>query len=202
MLALVRETYNVMQQQKMLVALPQRAALDQLLGRKNEITSIFKRIYSKKLNVTKTRIHGTLSLAQVLLTGKDVAIHDFGGLPSRSYGEARLKRSPFWDVAFMMRSYYYAGYEGFLGTVHVNKEEINALLPYADLWVKYMSGFFLTAYLQVVKDSDFIPKSKDELNLMLQNYLLEKALYALKYELANRPDKTIIPLAMIRNILD
>jgi predicted trehalose synthase len=37
---------------------------------------------------------------------------------------------------------------------------------------------------------------------MLQYYLLEKALYALEYELLNRPEKIIIPLAMIRDVLN
>jgi maltose alpha-D-glucosyltransferase/alpha-amylase len=202
MLALVRETYNHMQKNKMLVPESERPSIDQLLGRKNDILSIFRKIYSKKLDVVKTRIHGTLSPAQILLTGRDLAIHDFGGLPSRAYSEARLKRSPFWDVAFMMRSFYYAGYEGFLGTAHVKKEEIQNLLSYADLWIHYMNGFFLKAYLETVKESDLIPRSNDDLNMMLQNYLLEKAVYALKYELTNRPDKILIPLAIIRDILD
>jgi maltose alpha-D-glucosyltransferase/alpha-amylase len=65
-----------------------------------------------------------------------------------------------------------------------------------------MNGFFLKAYLETVKESDLIPRSNDDLRLMLQNYLLEKAVYALKYELTNRPDKILIPLAIIRDILD
>ena len=202
MLALVRETFNTMQRHKASVPDSEKLAIEQLLGRRNDILSIFKKIYNKKLDVVKTRIHGTLSLAQVLLTGKDVAIHDFGGVPSRSYSEARLKRSPFWDIAFMIRSYYYAGYEGFLATAHVKNDEIKHLLPYADLWIHYMSGFFLRAYLETVNGSDFIPISDDDLRLLFQNFLLEKAIYALKYELMNRPDKVIIPLAMIRDILD
>lgn len=202
MLALVRETFNQMQRNKKLVPDSEKSSIDQLLGRKNDILAIFRKIYSKKLDVVKTRIHGTLSPAQILLTGRDLAIHDFGGLPSRAYSEARLKRSPFWDVAFMMRSFYYAGYEGFLETAHVKKEEIEHLLSYADLWIHYMNGFFLKAYLETVKESALIPKSNEDLKLMLQNYLLEKAVYALKYELTNRPDKILIPLAIIRDILD
>ena len=64
-----------------------------------------------------------------------------------------------------------------------------------------MSGFFLGAYLKVVKDTQLIPKSNDDLNVMLQNYLLEKALHAMNYELTNRPEKVIIPLSMVNDIL-
>ena len=179
----------------------ERAAADELLGRKNEMLSVLKKIYSKKLDVVKIRIHGTLSLGQILLTGKDVAIHDFGGIPSRSYSETRLKRSPLTDVASTIRSFYYAGYEGFLATPHVKQEEINRLLPYADTWIHYMSGFFLKAYLETVKKTDLIPSSSDDLKVMLQYYLLDKALYALRHELLNRPEKVMIPLAMIKDIL-
>ena len=130
-----------------------------------------------------------------------MAIHDFGGVPIRSYSETRLKRSPLIDVASMIRSFYYAGYEGFLSTSHVQQEEINNLFPYADIWVHHMNGFFLKAYLDTVKQTNIIPRQKDELNVMLRYYLLEKALTALQYELANRPERIIVPLAMIRDIL-
>jgi maltose alpha-D-glucosyltransferase / alpha-amylase len=202
MLALIRETFHAMQQKKKLIPETEQPAIDKLLGRKNEMVSIFKKIYSRKLDVVKTRIHGTLSLGQILLTGKDVAIHDFGGIPSRRSSEARLKRSPVADVASMIRSFYYAGFEGFLSTPHVKQEEISRLIPYADIWIHYLSGFFLKAYLETVKQTDLIPKSNDDLKVMLQYHLLEKAVYALNYELINRPDKVIIPLAMIRDVLN
>ena len=201
MLALVRETYNSMQKDKSVVHDAAKQEMDELLGRKNEMLSIFKKIYSRKLDVVKIRTHGTLGLSQILLTGRDVAIHDFGGVPTRSYSETRLKRSPLVDVGSMIRSFYYAGYEGFLSTPHVKPEEISRLLSYADIWVHYMSGFFLKAYVETVKGTDLIPRSQDDLKIMLQYYLLEKGLRALEYELANRPDKAIIPLGMIKDVL-
>ena len=201
MLALVREAYHNMERSKMSIPDSEKPVIEKLLSRKNEMIAVFKKIYSRKLDVVKTRIHGTLNLAQLLLTGKDVAIHDFGGYPTRSYSETRLKRSPLGDVASMIRSYYYTGYEGFLTTTHVAKEEIRHLLPYADIWIHYMSGFFLKAYLETVKQTNLIPNSGDDMKVMLQNYLLEKALHALNYELINRPDKAVISLTMIRDVL-
>jgi maltose alpha-D-glucosyltransferase/alpha-amylase len=200
MLALVRETYNTMQKNRK--SIQDKGVLDNLLARKAEIVSLFKKIYSRKFDVVKTRTHGTLGLSQVLLTGRDVAIHDFGGIPSRSNSETRLKRSPLIDVASMLRSYYYAAYEGFLTTAHVKQEEIIDLLPYADIWVHYMGGFFLRSYFETVRDTDLIPKSNDDLKIMMQYYLMEKSLYALEYELLNRHHRLIIPLSMIRDVLN
>jgi maltose alpha-D-glucosyltransferase/alpha-amylase len=201
MSALVRETIQTIQHKKSVVPEDQKQAVNELIGRRNEILNVFKKIYSKKLDVVKIRIHGNLSLLEILLTGKDVAIHDFGGIPTRNYSERRLKRSPLRDVTSMIRSYYYGVYEGFLTTGHVGKDEIKNLLPFADIWIHYMSGFFMKAYLETVKDTNLIPKTKEDLKILLQSYLLERALYALEYELNNRPDRIIIPLAMIRDIL-
>jgi hypothetical protein len=37
---------------------------------------------------------------------------------------------------------------------------------------------------------------------MMQYYLMEKSLYALEYELLNRHHRLIIPLSMIRGVLN
>src|SRR5438105_8564721 len=47
MLALVRETYNTMQKDKSVVHDAAKQDMDELLGRKNEMLSIFKKIYSR-----------------------------------------------------------------------------------------------------------------------------------------------------------
>jgi maltose alpha-D-glucosyltransferase/alpha-amylase len=47
----------------------------------------------------------------------------------------------------------------------------------------------------------FLPKSRDEMKLLLDLFILEKAIYELGYELNNRPDWVDVPLAGIREIL-
>ncbi len=200
-LALVRESFHTMEKHKAAVGNEERGLIDSFQGSRDEILALFKKIYSHKLDAIKIRIHGSLSLAQVLLTGRDLAIHDFGGVPSRSYSEARLKRSPFWDVGYMVRSFYYAAYEGFLSTTHAKREEAAALFHYADIWIHYMRGFYLRSYINTIRGTDLLPAAPEDLEVMLKYFLLEKAMYALNYELVMRPDRAIIPLAMIRDIL-
>ncbi len=54
--------------------------------------AVFKKIYTKKLDVLKIRIHGYYTLSQVLLTGKDIAIQGYGGDPLRSFQRKKIKK--------------------------------------------------------------------------------------------------------------
>jgi maltose alpha-D-glucosyltransferase/alpha-amylase len=179
-----------------------RVEAEEVLSMKEDILSIFKNIYKKKIDVEKIRIHGDYHLGQVLFTGKDFIITDFEGEPARSYSERRLKRSPLRDVAGMIRSFHYAAYGGLLLDNQIRKEDINHLVPYAEQWFHYMSGFFMKAYLETVKGSSFIPKSKEDLNILMTTFRLEKAVYELNYELNNRPDWVIIPLRGIKALVE
>jgi maltose alpha-D-glucosyltransferase/alpha-amylase len=66
----------------------------------------------------------------------------------------------------------------------------------------YVAGVFLKAYLATVEGSQFIPKDREELELMLNAFLLEKAVYEVGYELNNRPDWVVIPLHGIRYLME
>jgi maltose alpha-D-glucosyltransferase/alpha-amylase len=52
-----------------------------------------------------------------------------------------------------------------------------------------------------VTNSAFIPKEKEDLEILLTTFLLEKAIYEVNYELNNRPDWLIIPLRGIKEIM-
>ena len=47
----------------------------------------------------------------------------------------------------------------------------------------------------------FLPASKEDLKLLLDLYVLQKAIYELTYELNNRPDWVNVPLRGIIEIL-
>jgi maltose alpha-D-glucosyltransferase/alpha-amylase len=170
--------------------------------KKDILLNILKQIYSKKIEATKIRIHGNLHLQQILFTGKDIAIHDFGGNPHRNYSERRLKRSAFRDVASMIRSFYYVAHKTFLNSNQLDKDEINALLPYATIWSHYMSGFFLKAYLEKSNGNSFIPENRSELEILIRTYLLEGAINDLNFELNHRPEYILIPLKIIDAIVN
>ena len=154
-------------------------------------------VMERKIPMSRFRIHGDYHLGQVLFTGKDFVIVDLEGEPSRSLSERRFKRSPMRDLAGMIRSFEYAAaYSIRHGPMRT--EDVPALLPWARLWTRWASASFLRGYFDVAGDATYLPKGQDAFAAMLDFYLLDKAIYELRYELNNRPDWVGIPLEGIR----
>ena len=150
----------------------------------------------------KIRIHGNFGLSHILLTGKDIILHDFGGNPLKPFSERRLKRSPLRDVAAMIRSFYYVAYEEFLSSPQIHKDKQDSLLSFADFWSHHMSMFFMRAYLDEIKDSGFIPDDETDFEILMETFLLENALHWFNYEVNHRPHRAVIPLRIIQTIIE
>jgi maltose alpha-D-glucosyltransferase/alpha-amylase len=165
----------------------------------------FQRLAGLSSSAMVTRIHGDYHLGQILFTGSDFVIIDFEGEPARPLAERRKKRSPLQDVAGMLRSFHYAAYAPLLqqdSSKKLSEEELQALGDWARYWQRWVSAIFLKTYLDVAGNSDFIPKDREELTLLLDLYLLDKAVYELGYELNNRPTWVRIPLDGISQLLE
>ncbi|MFP4559181.1 MAG: putative maltokinase, partial [Archaeoglobaceae archaeon] len=164
-----------------------------------EILERMGAVLTKKFSAKKIRIHGDYHLGQVLYTGDDFVIFDFEGEPIRALSERRLKHSSLKDVAGMIRSFHYGAYTALYQ--YVRSEDIPTLKEWADLWYYYMSGVFLSSYVETVRGKSLLPENKEDLSILLHVFLLEKAIYEINYELINRPEWVIIPLKGIKFIL-
>lgn len=199
--SLVRSTFQNLSRNIKKLPEPLREEAEELLNMKDEILTVLKRIYKKKIDTTKIRIHGDYHLGQVLFTGKDFVILDFEGEPALSYSERRLKRSAMRDVAGMVRSFHYAAYASLYLDNQIRQEDVDTLLPYAEQWYHYMSGFFMDGYLKAIKQSKVIATDREDMEVLLETFLLQKAIYELNYELNNRPGWVMIPLRSIKAIM-
>ena len=179
-----------------------REEAQQVLDLEGEIRRRYRSLLQRKLNTMRIRVHGDYHLGQVLYTGRDFVIIDFEGEPARPLSERRIKRSPLRDVAGMLRSFHYASYGALFGQVPgVHPEDFPALEPWARFWYTWVSVAFLKAYLAVAKDEPFLPKDPIELQILLDAYLLAKAVYELGYELNNRPDWLKVPIQGLLQLL-
>lgn len=170
-----------------------RRAARQVLALEGQIKARFDALLAQPLHALRLRIHGDYHLGQVLYTGDDFFIIDFEGEPARPLNERRMKRSPLQDVAGMLRSFHYAAYAAYFDLVQ-GDEPPSGLEPWARYWHAWVSVAYLKTYLEVAGRAAFIPRSPEELKLLLDIYLVEKAVYELGYELNNRPTWARIPL--------
>ena len=133
----------------------------------------------------------------------DVSIVDFEGEPLRSLHERRAKHIPLRDVAGMLRSFDYAVAvaEREAGTGVVAPGGGAALTR----WVADATRLYLESYLGELPSR---PEAGDHADLessdamrMVRLFCVEKALYEVQYELANRPGWVSIPLRGVLALL-
>ncbi len=176
----------------------------QVSEREEHVLSAFRLILDRRIGAKRIRTHGDYHLGQVLFTGRDFVILDFEGEPARSLSERRLKRASLRDVAGMLRSFHYAVWTAsrrFIDNGMVAEDRRSGFERWARFWYERVSACFLDEYLSVGEGGGFLPRSREELRILLDAYLLEKAIYELGYELNNRPNWIDIPLHGILSLL-
>ncbi len=205
MRSLATRSFQVLRKQ--MSSLPESAVAEAeaLLACESDVLKRFGALLEHKISATRIRCHGDYHLGQVLYTGKDFMIIDFEGEPARPLSERRIKRSPLRDVAGMLRSFQYAAYSALFqqtpGASSLRLQDMVALEPWANYWYLWTSTAFLTTYRETTGNASFLPSSQTEFEVLLDAFLLEKAVYELDYELNNRPDWVRIPLQGIAQIL-
>ncbi|HVP01821.1 MAG TPA: hypothetical protein VMT10_04565 [Solirubrobacteraceae bacterium] len=162
-----------------------------IAGRGAELGERLRTIHSLGDTGAAIRVHGDLHLGQALL-GEDGRwmLLDFEGEPARSLRERRRKRSPLRDVAALLGSVSYAAAASRLQAVRVH-----------DGWEQAARAAVLEGYLEHV-DRALLPAGDSAIEGLLALFELEKAVYELRYEMNNRPDWVVIPVAIIARLLE
>jgi maltose alpha-D-glucosyltransferase/alpha-amylase len=142
----------------------------------------------------RLRCHGDYHLGQILVTEGDIVILDFEGEPARPLSDRRAKCSPLRDVAGMLRSFSYAASTALNAATLTRPEDLERLAPWSELWETWVSAVYLRSYLAATADAGILPARSEDLDLLLQTLVVNKAIYELGYELNNRPDWVHVPL--------
>ena len=184
-----------------------REDADALLAAEPAILARFARLTAGPLDAKRIRCHGDLHLGQVLFTGRDFMNIDFEGEPARSLSDRRVKRTPLRDVAGLLRSFNYATFAALLdqsarGLVDPDSDAARDLEAWGRTWCDAVSAAFLGAYLAESDGAEWIPAAREDLEMLLDTSLLEKAVYELTYELNNRPLWVPIALEGLRELMN
>jgi maltose alpha-D-glucosyltransferase/alpha-amylase len=144
----------------------------------------------------KTRLHGDLHLAQVLVCRDDYVIIDFGGDTACSFEQRRAKHSALRDVASLLHAFDQARHQA-LHRAAPGPGDVERLAPAARRWQRRVRAAFIDTYFEVAQAGGLWADG-DALSLahqLLPLFELERALRQLRLEIDNPPDGTTGPLA-------
>jgi maltose alpha-D-glucosyltransferase/alpha-amylase len=100
-----------------------------------------------------------------------------------------MKRSPLRDVAEMLESFNYAvkvALRQELDSGIIRPDNLPVMEQWSQFWYGWVRASFLKAYLNTAAESTFLPKTDQEMQVLLDAYLLEKAIQELNRQLTKR----------------
>jgi 4-alpha-glucanotransferase len=174
-----------------------QVAVRALLEQQERLMLRIEQLLPSFVTASKTRHHGDFHLGQVLVKDGDAIIVDFEGEPMRELAERRSKHSPLRDVAGMLRSLDYAvatARSASVNSIGLDKLHLNA-------WIGEATATYLDGYLSSAEGTPGCPAERADALRLITFFTLEKALYEVLYELANRPEWVGIPLQGVLALL-
>jgi maltose alpha-D-glucosyltransferase/alpha-amylase len=153
------------------------------------------------LEAVKIRHHGDYHLGQILFAKDEAYILDFEGEPARGLEERRRKAPAARDVGGLLRSIDYAAASAFERGVEAWPDEHARLSVALDDWRRQAVEAFMAGYREALTGSQLWPAEPAEAQRLLDFFLLDKAIYEISYELANRPNWLRVPLLGLQRIL-
>ncbi|NJL01829.1 MAG: maltose alpha-D-glucosyltransferase [Spirulinaceae cyanobacterium SM2_1_0] len=202
---LVGKVFLALKKQLTTLPEPLQPLAQTVLHRQEQILARCRRVLNQKIAAMRSRSHGDYHLGQVLYTGKDFAIIDFKGETDRPLSERRMKRSPLRDVAGMLQSFHYATHLSLRQEVEsgtIRADRLPTVEQWAHFWYAWVSTTFLQTYLAAAADSELLPADDQALHVLLDAYLLEKAVQELGTHLDSQPAWIEGALQRILQLLD
>ncbi|MGE5529326.1 MAG: phosphotransferase [Patescibacteria group bacterium] len=154
----------------------------------------------------KIQTHGDFHLGQILLTDEGYVVLDLEGEPLLDPAERAARTSPLRDLAGLVRSFSYASQASYLALVAGQR-----VAPEAEATARFVASRFAERASEAVirhygaeihrLAPALVPEDAVAFMDLLDLCRLEKVVYELTYELANRPEWVVIPLAGLRSML-
>ena len=161
------------------------ARVAELAPHEEPLRAAFDKVRGIDGSLPLQRVHGDLHLGQVLRSVTGWVLIDFEGEPMVPLAERVVPASTLRDVAGMLRSFDYAANHQPRG----DAEPEQAALA----WTARNQNAFCDGYARVAADPRMQP-------VLLRAFELDKAVYEVEYEHANRPGWLPVPLAAITRL--
>jgi maltose alpha-D-glucosyltransferase/alpha-amylase len=149
----------------------------------------------------KTRCHGDLHLGQVIVVQNDFFFVDFEGEPAAPLAERRAKHMPLRDVAGMLRSFDYASWAALRADAAVRPESHDLVKSLLTDWRRRVWAAYVRGYREAIRGCPSCPEEEPVQDQWINFFMLEKALYEVTYEAANRPAWIDIPMEGVLDLV-
>jgi maltose alpha-D-glucosyltransferase/alpha-amylase len=182
-----------------------RALATMVVEEEQRIIQKFRALYAERVDSQRIRFHGRMHLGHLLVRDKDVIIFDLGGDPYLHISERRIKRCPLRDVVSMLMSFGYAAQSSIRQRYSPEGHETvdrKTMRVWGRFWYAHVSAAFLRSYWRTAARTDYMPKSREHQQILLDNYLLERALLDVRDDINQNPDLSGMPFRVILHLLD
>ncbi|MBX6425486.1 MAG: maltose alpha-D-glucosyltransferase [Variibacter sp.] len=193
-------TFDALQRSQAQIPESIRPLVSELVGRRDAVLARIRGLLPPELDGQKIRYHGDLHLGQLLIVKDDVFIIDFEGEPQRGIEERRRKAPAARDVAGLVRSIDYAGTAGLDRMVLATPEERVRLAHAIEEWRAQCVEALLLAHLEFA-ETGLWPSDPEARRRLTDFFVLQKAVYEIGYELANRPTWLNVPMRGLWRLL-
>ncbi|EJW12417.1 Trehalose synthase [Rhodovulum sp. PH10] len=172
-----------------------------LIDRRPEAIAEMHGLLDGAIGIDKIRHHGDYHMGQILISKDDVQIVDFEGEPERAHGARSRKAPSARDAAGLVRSLDYAAVSALVRRFESAVDDAGRLKEALDSWRNAATDAFLGCMRETTTGSSLWPADAAAADRLLRFFVLEKAVYEVGYEFANRPDWVHVPLAGLARAL-
>lgn len=176
--------------QQRMATLPEgvRARAEQLIGARERLLAQVRELTAEPIDGLRTRVHGNLHLAKILLVADDFLLTGFEGDMTLPLAERRQKDSPLHDVASVLVSFSYARSAALEHALAHRPDLRERLEPELSQWLLLTTQAFLRGYRRGVIESGVLPTDEAGVRRLLRLFMIIRSVHALHLELERRPE--------------
>jgi maltose alpha-D-glucosyltransferase/alpha-amylase len=165
-----------------------RARAEQLINARERLFAYIRELTVTPIDGLRTRVHGNLHLAKVMLAADDFLLTGFEGDTTLPLEERRQKESPMHDVASVLLSFQYARTVALDHATTHRPELRERLEPEFAKWQFLTTRAFLMGYRRGVIESGILPSNESSTQRLLKLFMVIRGVHALRHELERRPE--------------
>jgi maltose alpha-D-glucosyltransferase/alpha-amylase len=178
-----------------------RPLVERLLARRKVLQDRLGTLLPPDIGGSNIRLHGDFRLEQMLIVKDDIFIIGFEGEAGLPLEKRRRKAPAARDVAGLVRSIDYSVIAALDRATRGSPDERGRLAAALAGWRDRSVAAFLGAYRESMTEARLWPDDPHAGDVMVNFFLLEKAVREIEYELAHRPDWLRMPVAGLLRIL-